>query len=110
MLDVEKIKWMMHRNDSRWWEDDSWEIYEKLSKNMYETMDFLKYWTSEELEILELEILDLLAGFTNEFIEFLYELADQKSLDSLKESLDDYTSDEFNDDGKITDYYTTATW
>jgi hypothetical protein len=44
MLDVEKIKWMMHR-----WDEHSWEIYEKLSKNMYETMDFLEHCTKDLL-------------------------------------------------------------
>lgn len=30
MLDIDKIRWMMNRRDSRWWEEDSWVIYTKL--------------------------------------------------------------------------------
>ncbi|WP_257350644.1 hypothetical protein [Pseudalkalibacillus decolorationis] len=39
MLD---IHWMMNRRDSRWWEGNSWEIYNKLRDDMYATIDFLK--------------------------------------------------------------------
>lgn len=52
MLDVEKIKWMMNRCDSRWWEDDSWEIYQKLSQDMDSTMDFLESCTGKEISIM----------------------------------------------------------
>ncbi|MCJ7841954.1 hypothetical protein MUB24_13800 [Lederbergia sp. NSJ-179] len=47
MLDIDKIRWMMNRRDSRWWEEDSWEIYNKLHYDMYDTMDFTllqQYW------------------------------------------------------------------
>lgn len=93
MLDVEKIKWMMHRWDDRWWEEDSWEIYEKLSKDMYETMDFLERCTKEELDLLDSIIIDLLDDFdehgNGEYMAFLERLADFHSDEGLKDLLND---------------------
>ena len=34
MLDIDKIRWMMKRRDSRWWEEDS---RVKLRNDMYDT-------------------------------------------------------------------------
>ncbi|WP_243551435.1 hypothetical protein [Metabacillus dongyingensis] len=42
MLEVEKIRWMMNRWDSRWWDEDSWEIYTKLRDEMYATISPLE--------------------------------------------------------------------
>jgi hypothetical protein len=93
MLDIEKIRWMIQRChlDNPFWLDDEMEIYEKLSKDMYETMDFLKNCTTEELEILDWTIMNLITDFEDEgnldeYINFLEELGKRKT-DSLLESV-----------------------
>lgn len=69
--------------DDRWWEDDSLEIYEKLGKEMNETMDFLEHCTKEELDRLDTIIIDLLDDFddrgNDEYMAFLERLADSHS-------------------------------
>lgn len=102
MLDAEKIKWMMNRCDSRWWEDDSWEIYQKLSQDMHSTMDFLESCTGKEISIIEDEVIDLIDEFDGErddnvFIEFLEQLATNRSFIELKDAIAFYktnTSDQ----------------
>jgi hypothetical protein len=94
MLDTEKIRWMLHRNDGRFWGEDELEIYQKLSKDRYETMHLLETCTTEELELLEWNILDFLTVFEKnggyeEYIAFLEELGERKS-DSLQESVKQY--------------------
>lgn len=88
-LDAEKIKWMMHRLDDRWWEDDSVEIYEKLRKDMDKTMNFLECCTKEELDRLDEIIIDLLDDFEDhgngEYMAFLDRLADAHSDEGLKD-------------------------
>ncbi len=101
MLDTEKIRWMLHRNNDRFWDDDEFEIYLKLKKDMYETMEFLKSCTTEELELLEWNIMDLVTDFENEggpdeFIDFLEELGERKS-DSLLESVKIYKQQRLED-------------
>lgn len=91
-LDEEKIKWMMHRLDDRWWEEDSCEIYEKLSKDMDEAMDFLDRCTKKELDVLDPIIIDLLDDFDDgngEYMAFLERLADSHSDEGLKDLLND---------------------
>lgn len=66
MLDIDKIRWMMNRRESRWWEEDSWEIYTKLRDDMYDTMDFLTTCSIQELETIEWELNDLMDYFSDE--------------------------------------------
>ncbi|WP_282156243.1 hypothetical protein [Cytobacillus gottheilii] len=94
MLDIDKIRWMMNRSDSRWWEEDSWEIYTKLSNDMDDTMDFLTICSTQELETIEWELNDLMNDFSDEngegeFIGFLEDLGERKS-DSLLESVREF--------------------
>jgi hypothetical protein len=65
MLDIDKIRWIMNRRESRWWEEDSWEIYNKLRNNLYDTMDFLNT-CSTELETIEWELNELMDDFSTE--------------------------------------------
>lgn len=92
-LDEEKLIWMMHRWDDRWWEEDSVEIYEKLRKDMDETMQFLERCTKEELDRLDEIIIDLLDDFEDhgdgEYMAFLDRLADAHSDEGLKDLLND---------------------
>lgn len=94
MLVIDKIRWMMNRRDSRWWEEDSWEIYTKLRNDMYDTMDFLNTCSTLELQTIEWELNDLMDDFGDEngegeFIDFLENLGERKS-DSLLESVREF--------------------
>jgi hypothetical protein len=94
MLDIDKIRWMMNRKDSRWWEEDSWEIYTKLRNDMDDTMDFLNTCSTQELETIEWELNDLMNDFGDEngegeFIDFLENIGEKK-LDSLLESVREF--------------------
>lgn len=94
MLDTDKIRWMMNRRDSRWWEEDSWEIYNKIRNDMYDTMDFLNTCSTQELETIEWELNDLMDDFSDEngegeFIDFLEDLGERKS-DCLLESVREF--------------------
>lgn len=94
MVDIDKIRWMINRSDSGWWEEDSWEIYTKLSNDMDDTMDFLTTCSTQELETIEWELNDLMNDFSDEngegeFIDFLEDLGERKS-DSLLESVREF--------------------
>lgn len=94
MLDIDKIRWMINRSDSRWWEEDSWEIYTKFSNDMDDTIDFLTTCSAQELEAIEWELNDLMDDFSDEngegeFIDFLEALGERKS-DSLLESVREF--------------------
>lgn len=107
MLDREKIKWMMTRRDSHWWEEDSWEVYEKLSADMDATMEFLEECSDLEIDIIQDELIELIQDFDQEddvFFTFLEELARVRSLAGLKESLVFYkesAADEQQDDSSL---------
>lgn len=102
VLDVEKVKWMLHRKNRMHFSHplamrDSIDIWKELKIDMHQTFDFLESCDDEELSLLSEEIADIISEFNEsgegEFVDFILELAHSRGIADFKEEIESAIAD-----------------